>query len=270
MKIEEAKARFFKALIDAEREKWTLTNYSGIINRLVKVFPEAEVEDLKAKDIEDFLDSLEIGQASRQQYKLRLRPFFKWLVGTDIIPRNPMDGIIMAKVVRRKIAENDWLTLEECDKIKSVCNIGEKATFVLGIKSGCRKETLTSPDTKFDLEHHRLTTFEKRHREGINYYFNGEATESLKKYFEYGEKWPYVDDKNIGAMLAKLGRKAGIQKKITAKMLRHTFACHSRLKGMKREDLQGLLHHANPQTTAIYDDIGPSELQKIQEKVWGQ
>lgn len=271
LKIGEAKAKFLEAYKEAKRAGWTLTNYGSILNRLAQAFPTKAVGDLTADDIEDWLKSLKnVGSAARQQYKLRLRPFFKWLMGRGLIAKNPMDGIIMPKVAQHKIAEDEWLTIDECDRLLAVCNLGERATISIGIKAGPRLETLTSPATQFDLEHHRLKTFEKRHREGILYFFNGPTTELLKQYFESGQKWPYVKETEIGARLAKLARKAGITKKVTAKTLRHTFACHCRLKGIKREDLQGLMHHSNPQTTAIYDDIGPTETQKIYEKIWGQ
>ncbi len=271
LKIEEAAQKFLEAYADAKRAGWTLTNYGSILKRLAEAFPTRSILDLTADDIEGWLKSLEnVGSAARQQYKLRLRPFFKWLMGRGLIPKNPMDGIIMPKVEQRKIAEDEWLTIEESERLVAVCNLGEKATVLVGIRAGPRMETLTSPATQFDLEQRRLKTFEKRHREGILYFFNGTTTEVLRQYFNNGGKWPYAKRTEIGAMLARLARKAGITKKVMAKSLRHTFACHCRLKGIKREDLQGLMHHSNPQTTAIYDDIGPTETQKIYEKIMGQ
>lgn len=269
--IEEAAPKFLDSYKEAKRAGWTLTNYGSILKRLAQAFPSKEVGDLTADDIETWLKSLaKVGSAARQQYKLRLRPFFKWLMGRGLIAKNPMDGIIMPKVEQRKIAEDEWLTIDESERLLTVCNLGERATILVGIKAGPRMETLTSSATQFDLDQHRLKTFEKRHREGILYFFNGKTTEVLKQYFESGGKWPYADAQKIGAMLAQLARKAGITKKVTAKTLRHTFACHCRLKGIKREDLQGLMHHSNPATTAIYDDVGPTETQKVYDKLWGQ
>ena len=269
--IKEAAQKFLEAYCEAKRAKWTLTNYGSILTRLAQAFPDKEVGDLTADDIENWLKSLQkVGSAARQQYKLRLRPFFKWLMGRGLITKNPMDGIIMPKVEHRKIAEDEWLTIDESERLLAVCNLGERAIVSVGVKAGPRMETLTSPATQFDLDQRRLKTFEKRHREGILYFFNGPTTEVLKQYFESGGEWPYADAQKIGAMLAQLARKAGITKKVTSKTLRHTFACHCRLKGIKREDLQGLMHHSNPATTAIYDDIGPTETQKIYERVWGK
>ena len=269
LKIEEAKDRFLEAYTEAKRAGWTIKNYGSILNRLARAFPTKAVGDLTADEIEDWLRSLKnVGSAARQQYKLRLRPFFKWLMGRGIISKNPMDGIIMPKVEQHKIAEDEWLTIDESDRLLAVCNLGEKATVLVGIKAGPRLETLTSPATQFDLEHHRLRTFEKRHREGILYFFNGKTTDVLKQYFENGQKWPYADEQTIGVMLARLARKAGITKKVTAKTLRHTFACHCRLKGMKLEDLRDLMGHESMQTTLIYANVGATEQQKAYERIW--
>jgi integrase len=180
-----------------------------------------------------------------------------------------MDGIIMPKIEQRKIREDEWLTYDECERLLSACmDNGQRATILLGIRSGCRHETLTSPATKFDLEQSELTTFEKRHREGIKYYYDGETTEALKRYFDGGGKWPYVKYKDLNVLLAQLARAAGIKKHVVAKKLRHTFACHFRLKGGIRSNLQGLMHHANEATTAIYDDVGATFEKKTYKEIW--
>lgn len=271
LKIVEAMSKFLFAYAEAKRADWTLTNYRSVLTRLATTYPDKEVGELTTDEIENWLNSLEISRAARQQYKLRLRPFFKWLMARAIIPRNPMDGIIMPKAEQHKISEDEWLTPDECEELLRVCsNDGERATILVGIKSGCRRETLTSPNVKFDLSKGELSTFEKRHREGIKYYFNGETTEALKRYFASGGKWPYFDEREINAKLAHLARKAGITKQVSAKKLRHTFACQSRLRGMRREDLQRLMHHANPATTMIYDDVGPTFEKETYKKIWGK
>jgi site-specific recombinase XerD len=269
LKIAKAKEKFLEACSEAKRTDWTLRNYYSTLNRLANAFPDVEVEDLTTDAIEDWLKSLEVSRVARQQYKLRLRPFFKWLIARGLVPCNPIDGIIMPLIEQHKIAENEWLTFDECERLLNACeNWGQRATILVGIRSGCRRETLISPTTKFDLEKCELTTFEKRHRDGIKYYYDGETAAALKHYFGNGGKWPFAKYNGINVELAQLSRVVGIKKKVTAKMLRHTFACHSRLKGMRREDLQRLMHHANPQTTAIYDDVGPMFEKETYKKIW--
>ena len=271
MKIAKAKEKFLEACAEAKRTDWTLRNYYSTLNRLASAFPDMEVENLTPDIIEGWLKSLEVSRVARQQYKLRLRPFFKWLMARALIPRNPMDGIIMPKIEQHKIAEDEWLTYDECERLLNACeNWGQRATILVGIRSGCRRETLISPATKFYIEKCELVTFEKRHREGIKYYYDSETAAAMKHNFDNGGKWPYAKYNGINVELAQLSRVAGIKKRVTAKMLRHTFACQSRLKGMRREDLQRLLHHAIPQTTAFYDDVGPTLEQETYKKVWGK
>jgi site-specific recombinase XerD len=269
LKIAKAKEKFLEACSEAKRTDWTLRNYYSTLNRLANAFPDVEVEDITTDAIEEWLKSLEISRVARQQYKLRLRPFFKWLIARGLAPRNPIDGIIMPLIEQHKIAEDEWLTFDECERLLNACeNWGQRAAILVGIRSGCRRETLISPATKFDIEKCELATFEKRHRDGIKYYYDGETAAALKQYFDNGGKWPYAKYNGINVELAQLSRVAGIKKKVTARMLRHTFACHSRLKGMRREDLQRLMHHANPQTTAIYDDVGPMLEKETYKKTW--
>lgn len=271
MKIDVAMSKFLFAYAEAKRADWTLTNYRSILTRMAAAFPDREVESLTSDEIDNWLKSIEVSGAARQQYKLRIRPFFKWLMGRKIISSNPMDGFIMPKVEIKKIKEDQWLTFDECDRISAVSNGGLRTTFILGIKSGCRMETLTSKDVTFDLAKGELSTFEKRHREGIKYHFNGEVKATLAQYFNSGGKWPcFKSGKELNTSLAQVARRVGIKKNVTAKMLRHTFACHCRLKGMKIEDLKDQLHHANINTTMIYADIGPTQAAKTYEQFFGK
>lgn len=269
LKITKAMDKFLEDYVEAKRAAWTLTNYSSTITRLATAFPDKDVEDLTRDDIKEWLKSLEVSQPARQQYKLRLRAFYKWLVGCEMVSHNPMDGIILQKLEQHKVSENEWLTFDECERLMGACeNNGQRATILVGIRSGCRHETLTSKDVKFDLDKCELSTFEKRHREGIKYHYDSETAAALKLYFDSGGKWPYADYRGINTELAQLARVAGITKRVTAKMLRHTFACQSRIRGIKREDLQRLMHHANANTTAIYDDVGATFEKEIYKKTW--
>ncbi len=65
---------------------------------------------------------------------------------------------------------------------------------------------------------------------------------------------------NIVKITAKL---AGIERKITLHILRHSFATHLIEQGVSLRHIQLLLGHASPKTTEIYTHIANSSLAKI-------
>ena len=63
LKIAKAMDKFLEDYVDAERAAWTLTNYSSTLNRVVKAFPDMEIEQMTTDEIKDWLKSLEVSQS---------------------------------------------------------------------------------------------------------------------------------------------------------------------------------------------------------------
>lgn len=70
--------------------------------------------------------------------------------------------------------------------------------------------------------------------------------------------------RTVEVILHKAAKKAGIRKKVTPHILRHTFAMHLLEGGTKLEQIQQLLGHTHLQTTQIYARTNPEQLQGIQ------
>ncbi|MCF8255248.1 MAG: tyrosine-type recombinase/integrase, partial [Bacteroidia bacterium] len=68
---------------------------------------------------------------------------------------------------------------------------------------------------------------------------------------------------SIGNVVCNARIAAGIEKKITAHVLRHSFATHLMDNGTDTRIIQTLLGHASLKTTAIYTHVSTKDLQKI-------
>jgi site-specific recombinase XerD len=67
-------------------------------------------------------------------------------------------------------------------------------------------------------------------------------------------------------MLERLAKDAGIFRRITPHMLRHSFASHLLENGMNLRYLQSMLGHSNLSTTEIYTHLSIHELKKVYQK----
>ena len=276
LRIKEAFARILRIGKDElGLTEWTLTNYSSVIRQLTEFTKEKTyIDEITTDELREFLKRWE-NAASKRQMMARLKTIFNVLEANEMIEKNPMKPIRTKKglITKRIIADDEWLTFDEANKLEMACgNIEERATIKFGLKTGVRRESLVKNQrktTQIDLEQKKARVFEKREKERY-VYFNGEIKEAFQQLFDHGKTFPCFTADELYARLAQITRKAGITKKVTPITLRHTFACHSRLKGIKLEDLRDLMGHENIQTTLIYANVGATEQQKAYERVWGQ
>jgi len=87
------------------------------------------------------------------------------------------------------------------------------------------------------------------------YLFEGQGS-SKKKPITYSEQ-------SISAILGKAVEQAGLQKHITARTLRHSFATHLLENGTDLRYIQHLLGYESSKTTEIYTHVRTKSIQNI-------
>ena len=87
-----------------------------------------------------------------------------------------------------------------------------------------------------------------------------------KNLFE-GQNRAKYSPTSIGKILKRSAKKAGIQKKVTPHMLRHSFATHLLEQGTDLRFIQELLGHNSSKTTEIYTHVAVKNLVDIKNPI---
>lgn len=90
--------------------------------------------------------------------------------------------------------------------------------------------------------------------------------------FSSEEKLGYgMSRRTVERIVSRVARKAGIRRKVSPHVLRHTFAVHTLQKGVSLATLQRLLGHGNLSTTQLYLNMsGDEAVREFREKVEGR
>ncbi|MEH0154508.1 tyrosine-type recombinase/integrase [Limibacter armeniacum] len=84
-----------------------------------------------------------------------------------------------------------------------------------------------------------------------------------KKYLFEGEQGGQYSTTSVARIVSRAAKWAGIQKRVTPHMLRHSFATHLLENGTDLRYIQALLGHNSSQTTEIYTHVATKNLNKI-------
>jgi site-specific recombinase XerD len=76
-----------------------------------------------------------------------------------------------------------------------------------------------------------------------------------------------ISTRNVQALIARLAREAGLEKRVTPHTLRHTYASRLLDRGFTLGEVQQLLGHSDISTTMVYAQVNPAALKsKVQNQ----
>lgn len=259
--------RYMK-LID--RSKQTITGYRKELNYFdnflsVKHNCPMYIEDIKLEDIEDYLlDQKErkISTASRSRSVYILRSFYNYCTKKDLADKN-IAALIEPVKVKQK--ERDFLTEEEFENLIEAITHPVIKTVVqtLFYTGGRISEILDLTLEEVDLENRVLHIIEGKGRKDrdipinqklynilINYLENIRKAES-DNFFAL-EKTGSVSSSYVNRVINDAADKIGLDKQVSAHVLRHSFGTNLLEKGASVVSIQKLLGHADLAVTTRY------------------
>jgi integrase/recombinase XerD len=213
-----------------------------------------------------------------------LKDFFRWLTRQDVILHNPASELELPRPEHRLPAEA--LTRAEIERLLVVpavadpLGVRDRAMLELFYSSGLRRTELCRAGlTEVNLERRTLTVRHGKGKKDRVVPFGEQAGHWLERYLievrprlsldphepaffltGYGTAFnPDVVSRQVSAWM----KAAGLTKKGSCHLLRHTCATHMLEGGADIRYIQQLLGHASLETTAIYTEVSIKQLQAV-------
>lgn len=262
-------------LLARNKSPKTIKTFRSIITSFIEFIGNKDLREVSIWDIDSFLAFLrKKGYKERSLYTaaVAIKRFIDYLGLTEKLkgfeyPRRP-------KELPKFLSPEDVRKL-----INATEDIRDRLIVSLLYTTGIRvSELIKIRKEDIDLSKNSLKVFGKGSKERI-VFFNNYTKKLLKEYldkYKFGDRdyiFPGRGSETIHyvtveRVLNRLKRKAGLSKKVTPHILRHSFATYALSQGMDIREIQELLGHASLRTTQVYTHVTRERLFKDYLKIW--
>ncbi|MCK5027753.1 MAG: tyrosine-type recombinase/integrase [Candidatus Pacebacteria bacterium] len=289
--------------IEKGRSLKTVENYDRYLTRFfsfTKISKPEEITDEKVRSFRLWLNRQDSGQKNvlstghsacatlkkktQNYYLIALRMFLKYLLRRNITSLSP-DRIELAKVSQRGI---DMISAEELARLLAapegddVKNLRDKAIVELLFSTGLRVSELCSLSRYIDLEKDEFSIRGKGEKIRV-VFLSDEAKRAIKKYLrsridtdealfinlstintaEDVNRSHRLTTRSVERIVKHCAIKAGITKKVTPHVIRHSFATDLLQNGADIRSVQVMLGHSDISTTQVYTHVTDKHLKDI-------
>lgn len=306
MDIRALKTEFLEHLeIEKGRSIKTTENYDRYLDRFIDFANISRSEDITddlvrkyrvwlnrqtvaaPKGVEGIAPTLK--KKTQNYYLIALRAFLKYLARRGVASLPP-DRIDLAKVGERSL---DLISGEELSRLlmapngSKIQDLRDKAIMEMLFSTGLRVSELCSLSRYLDLKKDELSIRGKGEKIRV-VFLSLEAKNAVKTYLD---KRTDMDDalfvkhtkggsgkaktarltpRSIERILSHYAITAGISKKVTPHVIRHSFATDLLENGADLRSVQAMLGHSNITTTQIYTHVTDRGLREIHKNFHGK
>jgi len=277
-------------IVEKGLSKNTIEAYSHGLSRFFNDLKEKgvhEIQEIGKFHVRGFLLSLrKRGLSTRTIVRnlVVIRTFFRFLAQEGILGANPIENLESPKVEKNL---PEILTLREIEQLlerpdlRTPLGKRDRAMLEMLYATGMRVSELTQlPTHQVSLEGGYVLLYGKGSKERI-VPIGSEAIRWVLLYLKEsrgvlakGKESPFLFINRSGKPMSRqrfwkslkdYARKAGLRKRITPHLLRHSFASHLLEGGADLRSVQMMLGHADISTTQIYTHVTGERLKKIHQ-----
>ncbi len=297
MDLKTLKRQFLEYLeIEKGRSLKTIENYEHYLDKFLVYAKLTNPQDITDDIVREYRlwlnrqesrvgDRSTLKKRTQNYYLIALRSFLKYMMRRGVSSL-PADRIELAKVAERSL---DLISADELKRLinapsgDDVKSLRDKAMLELLFSTGLRVSELCSLSRDLDIKADEFSVRGKGEKVRV-VFLSDDAKKAVK---EYVSKRKDMDDalfiqisKNVAnnKQISRLTSrsverivkfyaiKAGITKKVTPHVIRHSFATDLLQNGADLRSVQMLLGHANIGTTQIYTHLTDKHLKDIHKK----
>lgn len=271
---------FMVYLSSVGRSEATITGYSKDLFAF-KHFLEGKyncepyVDEITTSDIEDFLHDLKerkgYAPASRQRCLHTLRSFFSFCVKRELVLRNVALSVEKVKVQQK---ERNYLSEEEVEQLEHAIDhplirLVVRVLYLTGMRiSECLNLTLDDVDLDRRVIHviagkgnkDRIIPVSERLYPLLHEYMAHQRPETGSVLLFCTKRTGMLSPVYVNSGLSEAVKKLGWKKKVTAHVLRHSFASQLVKKQVSLVQIQKLLGHSSLNVTGIYTHTNLEQL----------
>jgi site-specific recombinase XerD len=306
--LQDLRTQFLEYLeIERGRGVKTVENYDRYLTRFLahaKISKPSQISEQLVREFRIHLNrpssAKATGGRSRPGLKLKtvnyylisLRAFLKFLRKRGIESLNP-ERIELAKVGGRDL---DLITADELNRLmngpkgSSLTELRDKAMLELLFSTGLRVSELCSLHRDLDLSRDEFSIRGKG--EKVRVVFLSTAAKSALKAYEAkrgdldealfvqmgravvkamaGKESIRLTPRSVERIIKKYATKAGITRKVTPHVIRHSFATDLLENGADLRAVQAMLGHVNIATTQVYTHVTDKHLREVHKAFHGR
>ena len=296
--LKSLKTQFLEYIeIEKGRSVKTVENYDRYLRRFLEYAKVKSPTQITEQMVREFRITLNRSggvagtmKKNTQNYHLiALRAFLKFLRKRDIESLNP-ERIELAKVGGRDL---DLITADELNRIMRAPTgdelgaLRDRAILELLFSTGLRVSELCNLNQDLDLtrdefsvrgkgEKVRVVFLSPEAKKAVAEYMKKRTDMSEALFVSYGKGAPKTKDlpritpRSVERMVKQYAIKAGITRKVTPHVIRHSFATDLLGNGADLRSVQALLGHANIATTQVYTHVTDKHLREVHQAFHGK
>ena len=295
MDVQSLKRQFLEHLeIERGRSVKTIENYDHYLSRFFEWGSIVKVKDISESNIREFRLLLNrqagtsgtLKRRTQNYYLIALRAFLKFLRKREIESISP-ERIELAKLPERSL---DLITNAELTRLlagpgnKTEKDLRDKAILEMLFSTGLRVSELCALNSDIDLSRDELSVRGKGEKVRV-VFLSDNAKDAVRAYLkarkdmeealfvralpdsQKTKKSPSrLTSRSIELIMKVYAAKAGITKKVTPHIMRHSFATDLLANGADIRSVQALLGHASINTTQIYTHVTDAHLREVHKK----
>ena len=297
--LKELKTQFLEYLeIEKGRGVKTVENYDRYLNRFLafsKAKAPSQITEQMVREFRIHLNRSEgvsgtMKKNTQNYHLIALRAFLKFLRKRDVESLNP-ERIELAKQSGRDL---DLITANELDRLMKgpegddLTALRDRAILELLFSTGLRVSELCNLNQDLDLSRDefsvrgkgdkvRVVFLSQSAKDAVAAYLKkrGDMSDALFVSYGKGSKskgkdLPRLTPRSVERLVKQYATRAGITRKVTPHVIRHSFATDLLQNGADLRSVQALLGHANISTTQVYTHVTDSHLRDVHKAFHGK